>query len=97
MDAITSLAISTVAKGVTSICDSCSRIVESNNWRDTELAACRHYLKACRNRIEKLKKDRINAIDFYYDIAADVINSKNFTSAEKRVMYIEIMDQLSKI
>ena len=97
MNAIAVSTVSMATKGISDICDSLSRIVDSNNWYATEITACEYFLKTCRNRIELDKKNKKQVIDAYCAQASMVIKSKRFTSSQKKDIYIALMDQLAQI
>ena len=88
---------SAVSSNIADAFSSVSRIVESNNWRDTELFAIKKVTEVACNRVKGKSKVDKAAIDFCFEQTSEALKSKKLTSAQKREVFIAMTNKMLSI
>jgi len=88
---------SAVTANIADAFSSISRIVESNNCRDTELFAIKKATEVACNRIKGNAKVDKAAIDFCFEQSSVALKSKKLTSSQKREVFITMTNKMLSI
>lgn len=88
---------SAITSNIADAFSSLTRIVESNNWRDTELFAIKKATEVACNRIKGNSKVDKAAIDFCFEQTLVALKTKKLTSAQKRGFFIAMTNKMLSI